>query len=262
MLSPGQALLRPLRDLESRNLHWISPSSLLEEAAVLMIYRRARHLPVGSGGVASYMISIRDVARAMLGHDASWRALRVSEVAATPPVSLEAGSTVSDAVKLMAKRYLGSVLVTSNGAVEGIVTERDLVRLVAEITTHRRVYDAMTLDPRVVDLSTTARGALSIMISGSFRHLPVASGGSVVGITSMRDVVSRIAEGRMGLGDPLRSAVTYDPLTIDPSASSEDAARLMSSREVGSLLVMDAGRLVGIVTERDLVLRVLAKLVS
>jgi CBS domain-containing protein len=36
----------------------------------------------------------------------------------------------------------------------------------------------------------------------------------------------------------------------------------MSSREVGSLLVMDAGRLVGIVTERDLVLRVLAKLVS
>ncbi|MGC9117022.1 MAG: CBS domain-containing protein, partial [Conexivisphaera sp.] len=60
----------------------------------------------------------------------------------------------------------------------------------------------------------------------------------------------------------VRPAVTHDPVTIDPLATASEAARTMSSKDVGSLLVVDAGRLVGILTERDIVLHVLAKFVS
>ncbi|MGC8555615.1 MAG: CBS domain-containing protein [Conexivisphaera sp.] len=258
----GHVLSLPLSSVKSSNLHWIRPDSLLEEAAVLMIYRRARHLPVGSGGAAEAILSIRDIGRVMLERGEAWRAVRVIDAATSPPISLGASSSVADAVRQMASRYVGSVLVEDGGLTTGIVTEKDLVRLASDVDVRSRVYEAMTLDPRVAEPDTAVRDALRTMISGSFRHLPITSGGRTVGITSMRDLVYMITEGRLSLGDPVRPAVTHDPVTIDPLATASEAARTMSSKDVGSLLVVDAGRLVGILTERDIVLHVLAKFVS
>lgn len=262
MLPPERVLSTPLRALEFRNLYWVLPSDSLAAVADVMAHRRARHLPVGSKGIASAIISMRDVAKAMLERGESWRSVSVEEAATSPPLALDEGASVADAVGLMSKMYTGSVLVTNNGLAEDMVTEEGLVRLMVGMSFRRRVHEIMTLDPRVVEPTATARDALAEMISGNFRHLPVVSNGAVMGMVSMRDLVSTIAGGRLGLGDPLLPAMTADPLSVDPSASSEDAARLMSSRDVGSLLVLDAARLVGIVTGRDLVLRVMAKLIG
>jgi CBS domain-containing protein len=57
----------------------------------------------------------------------------------------------------------------------------------------------------------------------------------------------------------VREFMTPAPATIDAQASPVEAARLMASQDVGSLPVVDAGNLVGMVTDRDLVLNVLAK---
>jgi CBS domain-containing protein len=57
----------------------------------------------------------------------------------------------------------------------------------------------------------------------------------------------------------VREVMTPAPATIDAQASAVDAARLMASQDVGSLPVVDNGTLVGMVTDRDLVLHVLAK---
>jgi CBS domain-containing protein len=59
--------------------------------------------------------------------------------------------------------------------------------------------------------------------------------------------------------ETVRDAMTPSPTTIDAHASSVDAARLMASEDVGSLPVVDGEQLVGMVTDRDLVLHVLAK---
>jgi CBS domain-containing protein len=59
--------------------------------------------------------------------------------------------------------------------------------------------------------------------------------------------------------ETVREAMTPSPTTIDASASAVEAARLMASEDVGSLPVVDDESLVGMVTDRDLVLNVLAK---
>lgn len=59
--------------------------------------------------------------------------------------------------------------------------------------------------------------------------------------------------------EKVRDAMTSSPTTIDANASVVEAARLMASEDVGSLPVVDDGTLVGMVTDRDLVLKVLAK---
>lgn len=57
----------------------------------------------------------------------------------------------------------------------------------------------------------------------------------------------------------VREAMTPSPKTVDAQAPVVEAARLMASQDVGSLPVVEDGRLVGMVTDRDLVLKVLAK---
>ena len=57
----------------------------------------------------------------------------------------------------------------------------------------------------------------------------------------------------------IRKHVTRDVVTLDAGAPIRDAARLMADRKIGSVAVRDGGRVIGLVTERDLVMTVLAR---
>jgi acetoin utilization protein AcuB len=81
------------------------------------------------------------------------------------------------------------------------------------------------------------------------RHLPVVTGGRLIGMVSDRDVRSAVA-GPPGPG--AGRIMTPDPVTVSPDTRIEHAARLMLDRRFGSLPVVDATTLVGIVTYTDL----------
>jgi len=57
----------------------------------------------------------------------------------------------------------------------------------------------------------------------------------------------------------IREVMTPDPTTVEPGTSAQEAARKMRSEDVGSLPIVDGGRLVGMVTDRDLALRLVAE---
>lgn len=57
----------------------------------------------------------------------------------------------------------------------------------------------------------------------------------------------------------IRDAMTSNPTTVEPSTTAQEAARTMKSEEVGSLPIVEGDRLVGVVTDRDLAIRVLAE---
>lgn len=59
--------------------------------------------------------------------------------------------------------------------------------------------------------------------------------------------------------EQVRNVMTQDPTSCDPSTTAAEAAKVMASEDVGSVPVVKAGRLVGIVTDRDVVVRVLAE---
>jgi CBS domain-containing protein len=74
----------------------------------------------------------------------------------------------------------------------GIFTERDALRVAAAGTdpTTAAVKDWMTKEPMTVDPDTDTDDAAAIMATEGFRHLPVVDGDSVVGVVSLRDVLS------------------------------------------------------------------------
>ena len=57
----------------------------------------------------------------------------------------------------------------------------------------------------------------------------------------------------------IREVMTPDPTTVEPGTSAQEAARRMKSEDVGSLPIVDGGRLVGMITDRDLALRLVAE---
>jgi CBS domain-containing protein len=113
--------------------------------------------------------------------------------------------------RTLARHRIGAVLVRDDdGAVVGILSERDVVRAIAEQGEAALALPAgrvMTRDVVTVGVAATVQQAMEIMTDGRFRHLPVMDQGKLVGLVSIGDCVKRrIAEAEQE-AEALRSFV-------------------------------------------------------
>jgi CBS domain-containing protein len=121
----------------------------------------------------------------------------VSRLDPTPPHGIDAEAPVVDAVELMRREKTGCLLVTADGRLAGIFTERDLLtRVLAKgrpLATPTRAV--MTPGPVTVQPKDPVRTAIRRMQKGGYRHLPVVDeAGRPVGILSARRVVHYLVE--------------------------------------------------------------------
>ena len=94
------------------------------------------------------------------------------------------------AAQRMAGRGVGAVLVMEGDRLVGILTERDMLRAVAQgFNDEAKVADWMTRHPETIEATDSTDHAAALMIHGGFRHLPVLEEGSVAGIVSIRDLM-------------------------------------------------------------------------
>jgi CBS domain-containing membrane protein len=124
------------------------------------------------------------------------------------------------------------------------------------------VRDLMTQNPTTLDRNETLDLAESIMNLGRIRHMPVVDDGKVVGIVSQRDMfrsalITSLGFGRKTTGAliktiKIKEIMTEKVVTISPDASIKEAARQMMEKKIGCLPVLEGDRLVGIVTETDM----------
>lgn len=112
--------------------------------------------------------------------------------------------------------------------------------------------DLFTVHPEdLVDL------AASMMEWERIRHIPVEDDGKLVGLISHRAMLRLVARGHLDRADSEKVAVREimrpNPITVAPTTSTLEVLQIMRDNKVGSLPVTEAGQLVGIVTERDLI---------
>lgn len=101
-------------------------------------------------------------------------------------------TTIMAALKLMTEKKIGAVPVMENKQVVGIITERDMARVVAEeaeCSFDEPVKKHMTKHVFTATPDTTLEECMQMMIDENFRHLPVISGDGLVGLLSIRDLV-------------------------------------------------------------------------
>ena len=118
--------------------------------------------------------------------------VEVREVMSPDVATVASDASVSDAAKVMVKGGFGSVIIVHGKMLVGILTERDVLRAAAEETdlSAASVEDWMTPDPETAEPDLETEDAAGMMLSRGFRHLPVTQDGDLVGIVSLRDVLS------------------------------------------------------------------------
>ena len=117
---------------------------------------------------------------------------RIGDIINGKVFSVPPSATVAEAALIMVKGRVGSAMVIDGPWLLGIFTERDALRVAAAGAdpTTAAVKDWMTRDPLSVDPDTDSDDAAAIMATEGFRHLPVVDADSVVGVVSLRDVLS------------------------------------------------------------------------
>jgi CBS domain-containing protein len=110
-------------------------------------------------------------------------------------VSVSPEQTVLEAIKVLAAEDIGAAIVMTGDRLAGIFSERDYTRKVilkGRSSDSTRVEEIMTSTVIVVSPRTKARECMALMTEKNIRHLPVVEEGRVIGMVSIRDIVSDI----------------------------------------------------------------------
>jgi CBS domain-containing protein len=237
-----------LKDLMSQGLKTINADQTLKEALDKMVKENIRRLAVSVAGQVIGVISARTIVKEALSNP-NWAQKKVSEVT-RPGIFADPDTPNKIGAKLMVKYGVGSLLIRGGG----IVTERDIAKA-APRTTIPAISIGTT---NVVTLSdsSTMSDAASLMVSTGISHAPIVSDTDVVGMVSLRDVIKSLNDGNLSAN--VKDYMSKGVVSLDVDATMADVANLITTKNVGSVLIMEdlstkASNLRGIVTEWDLV---------
>jgi CBS domain-containing protein len=128
--------------------------------------------------------------------------MRISDIvgakASQDVITISPDATVRDLIRTLAEHNVGALIVSGDGsAVEGIVSERDVVRHLGTdwaALANRPVSDVMTKNVVSVSRFATVADVMERMTEKRIRHMPIVENGELVGIVSIGDVVKRKIE--------------------------------------------------------------------
>jgi len=178
-------------------------------------------------------------------------------------VSVYATSTLRQALELMKRHKIGGLPVTDEDKrVLAILTERDIISFFAGRISGVKVADVMSRRLVTATPSMSIFEAEKTMVERGFRRLPIVVNDKVVGMATARGVLRFFGSGevfkhlRSGtMAQVLQTSVleiaTKEIDIVKPDVDVGEAARIMREKNVGSVLVAENEKLIGIVTERD-----------
>jgi CBS domain-containing protein len=125
-------------------------------------------------------------------------------------ISISPDVNVLEALKLMAKENIGAVMVLQGDSLVGILSERDYARKVVlegKTSSSTKVSEIMTTKVVTVEESQKVDDCMNIMTENHIRHLPVLSGGKVLGLISIGDVLKQVMQQQKDLIEQLEAYI-------------------------------------------------------
>ncbi len=261
-----------VKDIMSDVVVYVGPEDNLARVRNLFMRYGITKLPVIQDGALIGAVTELEVARAYASERGPIEEVRVSDVMTDKVQTVSPDDDVSGIIDVVVKSPL--VVVSSGTEILGILGKLDLVRVLQSEISDRPVTSIMTPKPVSVRPEQSIFRAIKEMKENKVKHLPVISGGNLVGIVSAKDIAlatfglrpKRLTFSRRSssgtrrvvrivpqtVGGVMRSPVE----TIPAGASVKKAISRLINRGVGSVLVMERGKLEGIVTKTDVLMAV------
>src|SRR3989344_2364298 len=169
------------------------------------------------------------------------------------PKTIKYSENIEDALIKMHEDNVGSLPIIDGNKVIGIVTERDFVNLLSKYYTNEKVSAYMTKDPIIGTPGMVLGDIAKVMIRNGFRRLPIVQEDTLIGVVSTIDIVSTFSHyPKTEILEWAVSKIMNRPITIPSEATLPDAAEVMRKNSIGGLSVLNGNKMVGVITERDL----------
>ena len=185
--------------------------------------------------------------------------MEVRDIMSTDVTTISSHNTVLSAAKVMSENKISCLVVVDDNNVTGILTETDMLTPIAAQKTDFStilVADIMSSPVQTVQDELSVFEAGRIMEAESIKKLPVLKKNRLVGIITQTDLITALTS--YGMWKDVAAIMTTDVATVQTTSTIAQAAELMADRCVSSIVVMKNNRLGGIITERDLLQRVVA----
>ena len=185
---------------------------------------------------------------------------RVGELAKRPHI-VPADATVSQAADLMISADVSCLAAVTGAKVVGFITERDLVRrLDVDLDPSTSVREFIARNAGGIPKNLAVDEALKQMLERHSRHLPVVDiGGSLLGLVTARELVDALAVDFMVENAVCRDLMRTDVLVLAPERSVRDALDQMRAKSADCVLIVVAGRPMGIFSERDATAKIMGR---
>lgn len=183
----------------------------------------------------------------------------------SPVFTVTPDTSLTEARRLIDEKQIRALPVVKDGKLVGIITKRGLLRLDLSILeneswhqsvnmTEETVGEVMTIKPITLLPETLIPKAARIMLENKITALPVVENGDLVGILTNSDLLRFILAEYPGLKKEIcvKHYMTDEVVTIDPETTLLESHRLMGTKRIRSLPVLEKGELVGLVTRTDL----------
>lgn len=178
----------------------------------------------------------------------------VTDLCTRDIVTTAPDTLVREALALMTQVGKSSLLVLLQGEAIGILTERDCVRNAPKIISfpNLRVADIMSSPLLTVAENSSAYSAFRSMQQQQIRHLAVLDANyDLRGLLSLSDLLFKYAPAAIPPATTVGSLMSSPVLTVEPDATVQQLLAEMARRPVSCLVVAEAGRPLGMISERD-----------
>ena len=272
--------------IASRDVISIPPTKPIKDTAKVMMEHEFRRLPItdpGSGKLLG-IVTVMDILDFFGGgkkfniiekkyEDNFLAAINepVKEIMTRDLITLSNKASIAETIETMLTHQLGAIpLVDADEKLVGIVTERDIALSLAGIAGKDTVQDYMSPKVFTTTPGTPLGDACKIMVRNSLRRIPIVGGEAdiskaakkLLGIITSTDVIRFL--NAKELFDNLNSNLATDvlktivsdimveePVTVEPTMTIGELCELFAEKNIGGVPVVKNGKIMGIITERD-----------
>jgi len=241
-----------VKDVMNKDVVTISSEQTVLSALRAMSEKSVSCIVVVDTGHVVGILTERDLLKRLAKGQNDFRKMKVSQVMSFPVESVTPNLSVFDCSSLMEEKNIKRLPILRDKQLIGILTQTDLTRALTSYVIWKDVAEIMSTNVAVVQTKATVAEAAERMNTRNISCIIAMEANQVKGIVTERDLLKRIIAHQKDPGSVKVEQVMSSPaVTIPSSFSVFSAQKLMEKMNIHRLVVIDEGRLTGIITQTD-----------
>ena len=240
-------------EIMSKEVVTINPDATMLEVAKIMGAKRIGSLIVETEDEFVGIITERDLLSKVLAKNKNPEMVRVKDVMSSPLIAIGSKATIKEAAQTMISKK-GRLAVLRDRQLVGVITASDLIKSLPDSAeTSMKIDDVMTKNIITAHSNTPVEEIAKLMGEERIGSVIITKGGKPFGIFTERDLLTTFLARGKSLKTRVGTVASHPLITIPLGASIHQTAFTMALKHIRRLPIVKNGKIVGIVTARDLV---------